>query len=228
MPRPGRAPELDRDADKTRSSLINLFPETDSITAGFNIIPIPAGFTVPAGQSAWFNLIDFVPSDVLGQEVYVFGMDVEYLSTNNNDGGALVDAYGVALANQAAWGDHFGTKAAIVLGQHLPLSPTSQTWSTGACQLPTLNDTITDDVVRYWQVRTFPPGSMRDAIAFKEKLWKPISPHVKRVGFGEHIQVGLVIDGAQAQAGANKSIVGFAMVQVSIGLTRNPSSFDQR
>lgn len=227
---PGRpqSPPIDTAGERSRSPLIDAFPVMATITAGFNVIPIQAAFTAAAGQSAWFPLIDFDPYAVLGQQVALVGFETELMSTNNNDQGVLpVTLYGIAQANQAAWGDHFGNKAAIVVGQNLPITSEDQAaaWTAANCPLPTLNDTITSDAIRFFDARAFPPGSCRDAIPFKDPRYKPYWPGVFRIGQGERLQAALVIDGAQAQAGASLNVVGFGLVKLSLGLTNNPQSF---
>lgn len=211
----------------TRSVLTDIFPETQTIQGGFDNIAIPGGFSVPAGSSAWFPLVNFAP-DV---ELSVFAVSAQLESTNNSDQGALPDP-----VTQSAWGSHTGRKAAIVVGYNLPIvgepgvpagDPAAAQWSTSPCLVPSLiSSTIAvRQTLAYFWVTGFPPGSQRDAIPFRDTYSQSFVPYVMRIPFGQRLQAALVIDGAQAQAGAGLNVVGFGLVRIALGLTHNISAY---
>lgn len=199
--------------ERTRSPFTDIFPVKKTLTGGFDTIPIPAGFTVPTGEAAWYPLIDVVPYDIFGMEIGLFGVTVEFISTNN------ADANPVGLG-EAAWGTKRGTKAAIVVGTGLaPWDLATPAWIANSSFLPGVNKTLVTDDEHYLFSTGFPPGSYNDAIPFKYTTSKQWQPYVARFQDGVRLQAALVIDGAQAQAGAGDDVIGYAQVQLDLGMT---------
>jgi hypothetical protein len=199
----------------TRSSLTDIFPTLQpALSGGFSSIPIPAGTLagLVAGNSAWWPLID-VPVDSLGQEVLLMQYTLNQIST-----------YSTASGANAAWGDVRGEAAAIVIGDgRLPISGKIG-WQQGPCSIPGIEASPTivqNDSGRYIAWHKFPPGTWSDTIPFKTNLPRSFAPWVWRFGFGTRIQVALVVRGTQIAAGAGKTLVGDASIQLHLGGTIN-------
>ncbi len=212
-------PPADELAGRTTTPLTGLFPECRTITGGFRQIDIPSGITAAAGTSAWYPLVNMRPTDVYGGDgVVLFGVDIEFASTDNADA-AAVDA------GHTDWGSAKGMGAAIVVGSNLPIA--NGAWTIAPCNVPGAQDSGTIALVEanqtaYYFAATFPMGSWNDAIPFKSRLTKSWAPYGFRIKLESELQVALVIDGPQIETGSTNTtdVYGLANVQLNIGLTR--------
>lgn len=196
---------------------VEQFPTFLTIRGGFTRISTGAGITIPAGLSAFFPLIRMTVGDQQDQELAVFGITIEQtspdvLGAGGGTGGA---------ANVLAWGTKHGEGAGIVIGRELPTQ--AGAWSFGPCTVPGIEDTGNGLLTRDAQGAeifslTFPPGNYNDAIPYKRIYSPPLSPYVIRLGANRRVEAALVVKGSTISAQVNKNIMGFASVQLHLGL----------
>lgn len=223
---PGRVP-----ADEGRaaarayfSELASKFPMSMMIAAEFTQLtnPVPASIaTVPAGQWLWHNLIEFDPWARLKQDIVVFGIWMDMLSTNPSP---------TTPATQAAWGEAtgLGLGAAVVVGdRQLPgTGMGSSTFTTGVAQIAGIDSSVVavyDSLDRRHFARSFPTGKLTTGWN-KRGLNGAIVPFVRRITQGNVLRAAFVLNRADAIAAgnANKTIDGYVSLEIYFGLTRNP------
>ena len=199
------------------SELAAKFPMSGMIAAEFTQLTIPAATVVPAGQWLWHNLIDFDPWQSLNQDIVVFGIWMDMLSPNPS---------AAVPATQANWGTDQGLGAAIVVGDRgLPgTGQGSNTWSNGVAEIAGIDSSVLavyNSLDRRHFARTFPSGKLTTGWN-KRGLNGAIVPFVRRITQGNRLRAAFVLNRTDANAGANKTVDGYASLEIYFGLTKNP------
>lgn len=204
-----RAENEERVRDQ-RSPLADLLPTFRVVRAWATRIAIPSGFTVPSGHSAWYGLASLrIPGD-FGQDFALSAVRIEQAATDNAGGGGEF----------VSWGDTMGSSAAVVVGTRLPIQ--SGSWTTAVADVVGVETSgapiLTTNHPRELIVeQSFPPGGYADATPNKWTIVQEFGAFVYRLTSGDALDVALVLNGAQAQAGANKTLRCHIGVQIKLG-----------
>jgi hypothetical protein len=214
---PDPAPQGREAARGFLNDLVAKFPLAGTIPASFTSIAIPAGIAATIGaNSAWYSLVNFNPLARLNQDITIFGIWMDALSC---------DVSPATPASQAAWGDVNGLGAAIVIGgRELPVGGEG-VWTGGPCPIAGVESavaSVTGSVGwgRKMFSRTFPTGKLTVGTN-KRGLNGSIVPFVRRIPRGESLTAALVLNNAQAVAGAGLTLNGYVDLEIYFGYTKN-------
>lgn len=217
-----------------RQPLIDELPEIDVISYGFSRLLIPRNFTVAADQCAWITLGRIRPKP--GQELYVNSIEITQVSA---------DTAGAYAVDAVAWGDVAGQRAAIVIGQNLPIQePDAETWDTRLNALPfnypgfTANTAtptpatpgVYADQGSYLWVRDWCIGSYTAAQPFKWSVPKHFGAFGRRISDSDSVDVALVLAPGtigEDDPGADRYLYGHCAVHVFAGTTRSRGQFNR-
>ncbi len=201
------------------SELASKFPMSQMIAAEWSQLTVPISPVPAAGQWLWRNMIDFDPYATLGQDIVVFGMWIDMLSTNPTPTNG---------ATQLAWGTDTGLGAAIVIGdKQLPGSGDGAgTWTVGVAPIVGIDSSVTEitnSQDRRFFARTYPTGKLTTGTN-KRGLNGAIVPFVRRITQGNRLRCAWALNRADVVAvgAAGKTIDGYTSVEIYYGLTKNP------
>lgn len=208
-----------------RSPLTDLFPTFQVVEAWFESITNTA--SISSGMGAIFGLQRLAILDNNSQEASLFNVQVDMLPA---------DQAGTFGTDPIAWGNLRGTEAAIVIGKNLPMQPGR--WSDWASPMPGLTNpskgaagaqhsgSRNPHAAVLLQV-PFPTGKITDTTPQAKTIIKAWAPYVHRFITGDTLDIGLVIGNPASVLISNaKNLNGYALVQASIGLTENLTSWN--
>lgn len=195
------------------SPLLDILGPLRSIAGGFSSAIIPAGSdAVPAGQAAWYGLVDALPFEDLGQEVFVYHVAMTLVSTDHASG-------------SAPWGTNLGTKASIVVGTDIPSR--GGLWTAGYCAVPSLVDGAVHNDQRYIAHSKFPVGNGAGTYPMEVRPSWNFAPFGLRLTRRHRIKAALVVhrDEFNALAVAGATLAGYADVRIMLGETEPGKTF---
>lgn len=201
------------------SELAAKFPVCMTIAAEFTQLTLP-GTTITAGNWLLFTLIDFDPWARLQQDIVIFGIWMDMLSTNPSPATPLT---------QAAWGDTTGLGAAVVVGdRQIPGAGDGQ-FSQGVLPITGIDSSVTlvtSSVGRRFFKRSFPTGKLTTGFN-RRGLNGAFVPFVQRITQGNRLRSVFILNRADANTGGVRTIDGAVEVEVYAGLTQNPVDIAQ-
>lgn len=172
---------------KTKSLLLDLFPEAWCIHWGVQELVVPVGSTVvAAGSSAFYGLLEVDPMAYFGCEGAIAGAYWEMLPCDH------------AAAVGAAWGNKWGQSAAIVLDDAIP-SKLGE-WTQGICNVPHVSGVALQQNVSYTTVKSFPSGALGDTVPVKFEGYQNFAGGVRRVHAGSLIKLAFALNRTQFNA----------------------------
>lgn len=184
---PRNRPRSGRALHRSRSILLDLFPEAWQVSWGIQQLVIPAASpAVPAGMSAWYGIMDFDPVQFFGMEGAVAGAWWELLPTYHDD------------PTNVKWGNKFGQGAALVIDENLPVKLGE--WTSGGCAVSHVSGNALAQNVGYTMAKSFPSGSYGDTVPVKYEGAQTLAGGIKRIPANKRVQLGFCLNRTQFNA----------------------------
>lgn len=250
---PAFSPADARQAAIANPALSASLPEFMPISVGFDVIPVTAGMSISAGNSAWYGLERVIPIAtlqtspptaaqqlanpiVIGQQFYLNSIAGE-MRPCDKDGNGLtgvtgINATGGGAPEALAWGDRTGLTAAILIGVNLPI--TKGAWTQAPCVIPGLETNAAGtrlqvNAPRHIARLRWPTGQINDTTDNFTLPTRSYGALVNRFIENMSLDVALVVRGSQINgASANKYLVGFLDLTMTIGVLRAGTDLTQQ
>ena len=203
-----------------RPRILDVLEPFIAVDAFATLAAIPGGFTIPAGQSALFGLVNATIGETLADNQVLQASAMTMLPCNPD---------GVAVngeASPAAWGTDLGLGAAVVVGVDLPIKLGE--WTGGSVYLPgveTAGDTRLNGESKYLDHWTFPTGKIGTAPVQKVTVPRNYAPNAFRLIEGDRLCVALVLRRATAIAAAGGNWSGLVDLRLQMGVRTAPRPF---
>lgn len=166
---------------RTKSTLLDLFPEAWCVHWGFESIVIPpASAEVPPGQAAVYGIMDLNPQDYFGKEGAIAGAWWDLLPCDHDA------TYGVA------WGNKFGTGAAFIIDDQI--NAVQGQWGAMGVACPAVTGFELQQNVSYTLTKTFPPGAQSEETPVKFEAAQTMLGGVKRVPAGQRVRLAFALN----------------------------------
>lgn len=212
------------------SPLAPVFPTTFVVPAGFCLVPVPAGLSIPQGMQAWYGLRRVTIGRDTAGELSLFGAEIEMLPPD-------VDGAANGVIDRTPWGDTVGATAAIVVDINLPFTAEGA-WTAAPAHIPGIEGfagsppphtrVVQPGSPGYFIVRHFPPGKFTDTTPAQKTVISSAAPYIMRLPEGSRLDVALVVARTYVHnLPSAKVLVGLADVRLRVGPTINDRDFSQ-